>query len=82
MGFVWHSEQREIVSLNSINQVIVVMDTGCILFVVENGCLFNLLKEKFVSIKFTATKFPRQYPLDLLVNVSWSLEVDKVERCT
>jgi hypothetical protein len=42
MGFVWFSEQTEIISLNSINQLIFVMVKCGVLFEVRTELLNNI----------------------------------------
>jgi hypothetical protein len=42
MGSVWFSEQTAIISENSINQLIFVMELCCVLFEVGSGFLNNI----------------------------------------
>jgi hypothetical protein len=46
MGFLWFSLQTAIISLNSINQLIFVMVTGCVLFEVRTEFL-NIICTSF-----------------------------------
>jgi hypothetical protein len=42
MGFVWFSELTAIISLHSVNQFIVLMETCCVFFEVRTElCIFN-----------------------------------------